>query len=170
MPYSMQKCVNDIVRFTTNKLKIKLNIMKRILTISLCLAVLFTARAQESTTHVPTILATGGNFSIPYIKYVIKLTKKKNPKICFMGSAGGDNIAKIIAWYDSCRALPCRPYVQKVFLNSSPDQETFDQKLLSMDAIIMGGGNTMNMIAIWKAQGIDTVLMKAYKKGFLVGA
>lgn len=142
--------------------------MKRILILSLCLAVYFTGRAQGPATHVPTILATGGNFSIPYIKYVIKLTKKKNPKICFMGSAGGDNITKIIAWYDSCRTLPMRPYVQKVFLNSSPDQQTFEQKLLSMDAIIMGGGNTMNMIAIWKAQGIDTVLMKAYKKGIVL--
>jgi len=123
---------------------------------------------EKSPAPVRTILATGGNFSIPYIKYIIKLTGKKNPKICFMGTAGGDNITKIIAWYDSCRNLPMRPYVQKVFLNSSPDQETFDQKLLRMDAIIMGGGNTMNMIAIWKAQGIDTVLLKAYKKGIVL--
>jgi peptidase E len=144
--------------------------MKKLFAVVLLLAVCFEGYSQAKTGAVPTrtILATGGNFSIPYIKYVIKLTKKKNPKICFMGSAGGDNIAKIIAWYDSCRALPMRPYVQKVFLNSAPDQETFDQKLLSMDAIIMGGGNTMNMIAIWKAQGVDTVLRKCYNKGIVL--
>ena len=38
-----------------------------------------------------------------------------------------------------------------------------------MDAIIVGGGNTLNMMAIWKAQGIDTVLRKAYNKGIILG-
>jgi peptidase E len=142
--------------------------MKRIFIVILLLAACFNSNAQVKAAPVRTILATGGNFSKPYIKYIIKLTGKKNPKICFMGSAGGDNTLKIIAWYDSCRSLPMRPYVQKVFLNSAPDQETFEQKLLSMDAIIMGGGNTMNMIAIWKAQGIDTVLRKAYNKGIVM--
>ncbi|MDB5115845.1 MAG: Peptidase [Mucilaginibacter sp.] len=144
--------------------------MKKLLIVILLCASFLNDYAQAKTADAPvrTILATGGNFSIPYIKYVIKLTKKKNPKICFMGTAGGDNILKIIAWYDSCRSLPMRPYVQKVFLNSSPDQETFEQKLLSMDAIIMGGGNTVDMIAIWKAQGIDSVLLKAYKKGIVL--
>lgn len=144
--------------------------MKQIFVVILLLAACFNGNAQVKPLSEPvrTILATGGNFSKPYISYVIKLTKKPNPKICFMGTAGGDDIIRIIAWYDSCRSLPMRPYVQKVFLNSSPDQETFEQKLLSMDAIIMGGGNTVNMIAIWKAQGIDKVLRKAYDKGIVL--
>ncbi len=40
--------------------------------------------------------------------------------------------------------------------------------IMSMNAIIVGGGSTLNMIAIWKAQGIDTVLMKAYNKGIVL--
>ena len=35
----------------------------------------------------------------------------------------------------------------------------------------MGGGNTLNMMAIWQAQGIDVVLKKAMEKGIvLMGA
>ncbi len=37
-----------------------------------------------------------------------------------------------------------------------------------MDAIVVGGGNTLNMMAIWKAQGIDTVLKKAYNRGIVL--
>lgn len=37
-----------------------------------------------------------------------------------------------------------------------------------MDAIIVGGGNTLNMMGIWRAQGIDTVLQKAYEKGIVL--
>lgn len=36
-----------------------------------------------------------------------------------------------------------------------------------MDAIIVGGGNTLNMMAIWKAQGIDIILKKALEKGIV---
>jgi peptidase E len=39
---------------------------------------------------------------------------------------------------------------------------------MNMDAIIVGGGNTLNMMAVWKAQGIDTVLRKAYDKGIVM--
>jgi peptidase E len=39
---------------------------------------------------------------------------------------------------------------------------------MSMDAIIVGGGSTLNILAIWKAQGIDTVLRKAYDKGIIL--
>lgn len=37
-----------------------------------------------------------------------------------------------------------------------------------MDAIVVSGGNTLNMLAIWKAHGIDTVLRKAYDKGIVL--
>jgi peptidase E len=37
-----------------------------------------------------------------------------------------------------------------------------------MDAIIVGGGNTLNMIAIWKVQGIDAALKKAYDSGIVL--
>ena len=39
---------------------------------------------------------------------------------------------------------------------------------MSMDAIIVGGGNTLNMMAIWKAQGIDIALRKAYDAGIIM--
>jgi len=40
--------------------------------------------------------------------------------------------------------------------------------LLNSDAIVVGGGNTLNMLGIWKAQGIDTVLKKALKKEIIL--
>jgi len=39
---------------------------------------------------------------------------------------------------------------------------------MNADAIFVGGGNTLNMLAIWKAQGIDTALRKAYDSGILM--
>lgn len=142
--------------------------MKKLFFLFTFLASLSFAFAQTTATPARTIFLTGGDFSKPFIQYVIGLTKKQNPRICFMPSASADNPYAIGWWYEQCAELPMHPYVQRVFLNSSPDQKTFEENLLSMDAIIVGGGSTLNMIAIWKAQGIDTVLKKAYERGIVL--
>jgi peptidase E len=115
-----------------------------------------------------TIFIYGGNFNKVFIRYVASLTQKPNPKICFIPTASADNESYINYWYSNCVELPLRPYVLKTFINSSPDQKTFEEEILSFDAIIVGGGSTLNMIAIWKAQGIDTTLRKAYDKGIIL--
>jgi dipeptidase E len=144
--------------------------MKKISFIILSLAVGFSANAQvnANTGATRTIFAYGGNFTKQFMRYVIALTKKENPRICFLPTASADNANGILAWYAACEDLPMRPYVQKSFVASYTEPKTFEENLLSMDAIVVGGGNTLNMMAIWKAQGIDTVLRKAYNKGIIL--
>jgi peptidase E len=71
-------------------------------------------------------------------------------------------------WYDACHDLPVEPYVLRVWVSSNEDRRTFDEILSEMDAIVVGGGNTLNMMAIWKAQGIDTVLRKCLDRGIVL--
>ena len=117
---------------------------------------------------VPTIFAFGGELNEPFMKYIIELTGKTNPKICFLPTAGADNPYIINYWFEISLKFPVRPSVQRVFVASSPGQPDFQDNLLNVDAILVGGGNTLNMIAIWKAQGIDTVLRKAYERGIVL--
>jgi dipeptidase E len=127
----------------------------------LCLSLL---QAQTKRT----LFITGGDFGAPFLKYVISLTQKSNPKICLIPTASADNPYNINRWFELCSDLPVKPYVLHTFLNSSPGQKTFEETLLDMDAIVVGGGSTLNMLAIWKAQGIDTVLRKAYERGIVL--
>ncbi len=144
--------------------------MRKIYIPLLFVASVFSGNAQLNTTGsaTRTIFITGGNFSKPFISYVIALTKKDNPRICFVPTASADNPNGINNWFETCADLPMHAFVQRVFLNSAPGQKTFEENLLSMDAIIVGGGSTLNMMAIWKAQGIDTVLRQAYNKGIVL--
>lgn len=103
-----------------------------------------------------------------FIKEIIKLTGKERPKICFLPTASGDRERSIIRWYELVHDLSVEPSVQRVWISSYSQKVSFEDNLLSMDAIVVGGGNTLNMIAIWKAQGIDTVLKKALKKGIVL--
>ena len=102
------------------------------------------------------------------MRYIIKLTKKENPRICFIATATGDSPTAIVTWYATCEGLVMQPFVQRTFVASYTEPKTFEENLLSMDAIVVSGGSTLNMMAIWKAQGIDTVLRKAYDKGIVM--
>jgi len=144
--------------------------MKKIYLIALLLIACFSVNAQVNTKNgaTRTIFAYGGQYNKQFMRYVIALTKKQNPKICFMPTATGDDAGTIANWYSVCEDLPMRPYVQKAFVASYTSSKTYEENLLSMDAIVVGGGNTLDMMAIWKAQGIDTVLRKAYNKGIIL--
>lgn len=112
--------------------------------------------------------AGNGALSDAFLKEIIKLTGKQKPKICYLPTASGDRESNIIKWYEQARGLSIEPYVQKVWISSYRQKETFEEVLLGMDAIVVGGGNTLNMIAIWKAQGIDKVLKQALEKGIVL--
>lgn len=125
-------------------------------------------KEDKNVTKDKTIFVTGGVFDQVYIKYLAGLTGKPNPKICYIPTATGDNPAAIARWYSNCEDLPIRPYVLRTFINSSTSPKTFENIIMSMDAIIVSGGNTLNMLAVWKAHGVDTILRKAYEHGIIL--
>ena len=112
------------------------------------------------------LLAYGsGRHRIPFLKYIAAITGKAQPHLCFIPTASGDDRDYVISFYEACKLLKVVPHVLKVWVNSYDNKETFASIIGRMDAIIVGGGNTLNMLAIWKAQGIDTLLKEAYDKG-----
>jgi len=114
------------------------------------------------------IFPYGSGPSKEFIKEIIKLTGKERPKICYLPTASGDSERGIIRWYDLVHDLPVEPSVQRVWISSYRQKKSFEEVLLNVDAIVVGGGNTLNMMAIWKAQGIDKVLKKALEKGIVL--
>ncbi|WP_221392207.1 peptidase E [Dyadobacter sp. NIV53] len=126
------------------------------------------SQALNYTDTKKKIFITGGSMDSKFIMYIASLTGKENPKICFLPTATGDSLVNIVRWYDSCANLPVRPFVQRMFVSSYTQKESFETVLLGMDAIIVGGGNTLNMMVIWKAHRIDEILKTAWEKGIVL--
>ena len=55
------------------------------------------------------------------------------------------------------------------FIASTQQARGWDEVFLSVDGIVCSGGNTLNQQAIWKAQGIDVILRKAWDQGIVLG-
>lgn len=122
----------------------------------------------DSTIGTRKLFIWGGGTDKPILNYLVKLTGKANPKVCFVPTATGDSLVSITNWYTLVEGLALQPYVMRVFINSYTTKESFEETLMKMDAVIVGGGNTLNMIAIWKSQGIDLALRKAYEAGVVM--
>jgi len=96
--------------------------------------------------------------------YILKQTKKKNPKICFIPTATGDNEAYKVNYYSTFTNLDCCP-THLDFFKRTPDLKDL---IFNQDVIFVGGGNTKSMLAVWKEWGLDKILKKAYKNGVVM--
>lgn len=126
-------------------------------------------KAQQNTDKPDeTIFVWGGDINTKFVQYVVDLTKKENPIICFVPTASGDNPDNIKYWQNICGTLQLDTIILKVWASSSEKNQSFEEILLNSDAIVVGGGNTLNMLGVWKAQGIDDILGKALKNGIIL--
>lgn len=114
------------------------------------------------------IFVWGGDINLKFTRYIVDLTGKEHPRLCYLPTASGDNPDNIRFWGSICNALKIDTLVMNVWVSASPDNQSFEDILLHSDAIVVGGGNTLNMIGIWKAQGIDKILKKALDKGIIL--
>ena len=115
------------------------------------------------------ILITGGNFNTTVVRYMATLTGKARPRLCYLPTAAADSPGTILAWYRTCAPLNVEPLVQTSFIESTSQRLSWDEVFLSMDGIVVSGGNTLNQQAIWRAQGIDVALRKAWDRGIILG-
>ena len=115
------------------------------------------------------ILIAGGGFGTTFIKYMAELTGKERPRICYLPTASADGQGGSLRFFQNCAPLNVEPHVQNSFIASYRMDQTWEEIFLSMDAIVVSGGNTLNQQAIWKAQGIDEVLRKAWDQGVVLG-
>lgn len=115
------------------------------------------------------ILIAGGGFGTGYLRLMAALTGKPRPKICYLPTAVGDRADAIINFFRNCATLDVEASVQASFIASTEQLQSRDEVLLSVDAIVASGGNTLNQQAIWRAQGIDAVLRDAWDRGIILG-
>jgi len=80
-------------------------------------------------------------------KYFLKLTGQACPKICFIPTASGDSDFTIRRFYDAALHLNCIASHLSLFNAPSEDLESI---ILNQDAIYVGGGNTRNMLVLWR--------------------
>jgi peptidase E len=118
------------------------------------------------------IIAIGGMALPPdlanllLVKYFLEQTRRKKPKVLFVGTAGGDAETGRLRFYAGFSQFTCTPAHLTFFARTPRDLESL---ALEQDAIFVGGGNTRSMLAIWRDWGFDIALRKAWERGTVLG-
>jgi dipeptidase E len=100
----------------------------------------------------------------PVHQYLLDLTGQARPRICFIGTASGDNFEYLAAFYAFFSRRAEASHLA-LFDRRVDDIERF---LLEQDAIYVGGGNTANLLAVWRLHGVDRALRAAWERGVVL--
>jgi peptidase E len=112
----------------------------------------------------------GGGFStephnLLLERYILDQTGKARPRVCFVPTASGDSADYIQRFLAAFRQLDCEPSFLSVFSGPAGDWRDY---LLSKDVIYDGGGNTKNLLALWREWGLDETMREAWHSGIVM--
>jgi peptidase E len=97
-------------------------------------------------------------------EYILGLTGKERPRVLFIPTAAAEDAEYIVRFY---QRFARRSDASHLSTFPWPPKDLRDV-ILSQDAINVSGGNTANMLAIWKVHGIDTLLREAWESGVVL--
>ena len=100
------------------------------------------------------------------VRYFLEQTRRKKPKVAFIGTAHGDSEIGRLRFYAGFSQFECRPTHLPLFARTPRDLESF---VLEQDAIYVGGGNTRSLLAVWRDWGLDRHLRTAWERGIVLG-
>jgi len=101
--------------------------------------------------------------------FVLSLARRQPARVCLVPSASAESTALLVKFY---RAFSGRAIASDLTLFHSPwlprnpvrtaDIAAF---LAERDVIYVGGGNTANLLALWRVHGVDRALAAAWRAG-----
>jgi peptidase E len=121
----------------------------------------------------PQIVALGGGgFSMeagnPLLDdYVLGVSGKARPRVCFLPSASGDADHYIVRFYRTFDASRCEPSHISLF-RREPNAPNLRAHLLAQDVIYVGGGSVISLLGVWRAHGLDAILREAWSSGVVM--
>ena len=112
----------------------------------------------------------GGGFSsepesLALDRYILSVAAKPIPKVCFIPTASADSQDYIDRFHAAYGFLKCETSHLSLYWPHRLDFEAF---MLEQDVIYVGGGNTRNLVVLWRDWGLDTAIRKAYENGTIL--
>ncbi len=117
------------------------------------------------------ILAIGGgseetrSYREALDRYTLDLTGKSRARLAYLGTASGDCADRFREMKDRWAELGVEATHMSLF---SPHTREIREFLLDQDIIWVGGGNTRNLLVLWRTCGVDGFLQEAWERGIVL--
>jgi dipeptidase E len=96
--------------------------------------------------------------------FALGLTGKDRPRLLYIPTAIAESDSGIVGFYERFAG---RGELSHLKTFPWPPRDLRDV-ILSQDSICVSGGNTANMLAIWRVHGIDSLLREAWERGIVL--
>jgi peptidase E len=106
----------------------------------------------------------GGKFCHGAARFLAELTGKERPRVLYIGTASAEDPGFTLRMYDRFAGVGDTSRLE--FFPWPP--EDLRSTILDQDLIFVGGGNTANMLAIWRVHGVDELLREALAAGIVL--
>ena len=116
----------------------------------------------------PQIVALGGlgedDEAGRLIRFALSLTGKERPRVCLVPTASSEMPEYIVRFYENLSG-----YADCSHVSFFPwPRADLREHVLAQDAIFVSGGNTANLLAIWRAHGFDEIIREAWEAGIVL--
>ena len=101
----------------------------------------------------------------PLVEYLLGLTGKPRARVAFIPTATGDSNEALVNLYSRFPPERSERSHLALFHRTETDIPGY---LLAQDIIWVAGGNTANMLAVWRLHGVDRTLRDAWDAGVIL--
>ena len=124
----------------------------------------------------PTILATSGGY-VPaqrhrldfaaLVHHAVELSGTEGrPKVCHLGTAGGDQRWFQAEMDDAGRSAGFE--MSHLALFGMPSVEDVEGHLMAQDVVWVNGGSVANLLAVWRVHGLDEIFARVWRAGVVL--
>lgn len=96
--------------------------------------------------------------------FILGLTGRSRPRVCFLPTATSNVATYLVNFYTAFSRRAETSHID-LFTRTRDDLR---QLILEQDVVYVGGGNTANLLAIWRVHGLDAILRSAWEQGVVM--
>jgi dipeptidase E len=106
-----------------------------------------------------------GSPASPLDDLLFSFAPRPRPRVVFLPTAVGDAEWAIESFQQALAGRNCKP--EHVGLFGIPDHPA--ERVATADVVVVSGGNTANLLALWRLHGVDEALRHAWEGGAALG-
>ena len=106
-----------------------------------------------------------GDLNSPLDDLLLSFSPRTRPHVVFLPTAAGDAEPAIERFHAAFEHRNCEVEVVRVF--GIPDHPA--ERVARADVVVVAGGNTANLLALWRLHRIDVALLEAWEGGAALG-
>jgi len=121
----------------------------------------------------PRIVALGGHdlstrpHELAVLEHMLALTYVDRPRVCMLPTASGDPHDAIHRFYTALDRFDARPSHISLF-RLERERVDLRRQLMEQDLIYVDGGSLLNLVAIWRAHSLPSLMREAWRAGVLL--